>query len=156
LLFNLVIVWCRALDIQNYIESFFRRYFVAFCAHDLTAVGTCYHLPCVLTTPEQLLLIDEMTKFEQQFSAIFYQVKHANVVDVKATKASYCQLSTLLVLVCIDWQFIDQQQQVFSHFSAFYTLQIIDEQLKIIQVNSQVLENSLTLTHALSIEAING
>jgi hypothetical protein len=51
--------------------------------------------------------------------------------------------------VCIDWDFIDGQGQVFADFTAFYHVVDINDTLKIINVISHELESSLTLAKPL-------
>jgi len=143
------------ITLSHKIQQFFHRYYRLFSSHNIAEVANCYAFPCVLSTPEQFLLITKQDEFNTEFTRIFLQLQQASIVEFKATKASYMVMSDQLFLVCIDWQFIDQQQQVFSHFSAFYHLQYLADQLTIVQVNSQILENSLTLNHLLAIEKIN-
>jgi len=132
------------------LEQLFKHYQNAFLQCDLDGVSSCYHLPCTLNTPDKLVLLSSPTDCQQEFSAIFTQLKEANTRDVLAKKASFEQMSEQLYLVCIDWDFIDGQGQVFADFTAIYHVLDTGEALKIVNVVSHELESSLTLTTSLS------
>ncbi len=55
-----------------------------------------------------------------------------------------------MVLVCIDWAFIDADNEIFADFSAFYYLVDVAGQYKIIHVISHSLEQSKVLTYPLN------
>jgi NADH:ubiquinone oxidoreductase subunit C len=141
------------------ISALFSRYYQYFNHHNASELEKCYHVPCCLSTPDKLLYIENSMDLQQEFSSIFKQLKQAQITTFKSTGASYSQLSADQWLACINWQFIDKNDQVFSHFSAFYTLinvrseQHVDStlRLKISHVISHELENSLTLAYAFSI-----
>ena len=68
---------------------------------------------------------------------------------VIAKKASFEQISKQVYLVCIDWDFIDGDGQVFADFTAIYHVLDVDGVLSIINVISHDLDSSLTLTESL-------
>lgn len=133
------------------IEALFENYIAAFKSYDLNAVGACYHLPCTLHTPDNLVLVGNEIECQQEFSNIFTQLKQARTIDIIAKKASYQQVSNNLWLVSIDWDFLDSEMQVFADFCAVYHLIEVEGQLKIVNVVSHELTNSLTLTYPLEL-----
>ena len=70
--------------------------------------------------------------------------------DIIAKSASYSKVSEQVYLVCIDWDFIDGQGQVFADFAAIYHVLDINDSMKIINVISHELDSSLTLETPLS------
>jgi NADH:ubiquinone oxidoreductase subunit C len=114
-------------------------------------VQACYHLPCTLNTPDKIVLLESEQALVTEFTDIFAQLKQAQTKDIIGSNASFMQLtpssSPQLILVCIDWDFIDENNQTFADFSAFYHLIDIDGQLKIINVVSHELENSKALVN---------
>ncbi|MCP4989906.1 MAG: hypothetical protein GY928_28810 [Colwellia sp.] len=132
------------------IEQLFKQYQKAFINYDIDEVISCYHLPCTLNTPDKIVLLSSKSDCQQEFGAIFSQLKEANTSNVIAKKASYQQMSEQLYLVCIDWDFIAGQGQVFADFAAIYHVLDTVDGLKIINVVSHELECSLTLAKPLS------
>ncbi len=132
------------------LQQLFQNYQNAFCQYDLDGVGSCYHLPCTLNTPDKIVLLSNQADCQIEFGTIFTQLKEANTSDIIAKKASFEQMSKQLYLVCIDWDFIDGQGQVFADFAAIYHVLDTDGVLKIVNVVSHELESSLTLTEPLS------
>ena len=131
------------------LQNLFKQYQKAFLTYDIDEVISCYHLPCTLNTPDKIILLSNQSDCHNEFNEIFAQLKQAVTSDVVAKKASYVQISKQLYLVCIDWDFIDGQGQVFADFAAVYHVVDIDDTLKIINVISHELENSLTLAKPL-------
>jgi hypothetical protein len=131
---------------QSTIEQFFQRYVKAFEQQDMIATKACYQLPCTLHTPDKAILISNQGEFDSEFADIFTVLSHANIVTFKTLKASYSVISAELILACIDWQFVDSNAQVFTDFSAFYHLSLFDEQWKIVNVVSQELSQSISLS----------
>lgn len=134
------------------LEKLFQQYQIAFMQFDAKAVSHCYQLPCSLSTPDQMLIIENSTEFEQEFETIFQQLQQANTTEVKATQASCLALSETLVLTCIDWAFVDNTGNIFADFSAFYHLVYQEDSYKIISVSSQDLSQSKMLEQTLDIE----
>ena len=131
------------------LNELFKNYQNAFLQYDLDGVSRCYHLPCTLNTPDKVVLLISQSDCQQEFGAIFTQLKAAKTSNIIAKKASFTQVSKQVYLVCIDWDFIDGEGQVFADFSAIYHVLDIDGTLKIINVASHELENSLTLSEPL-------
>ena len=78
----------------------------------------------------------------------FSQLKAANTIDIVVKKSSYTQMNNNVFLACVDWEFIDGNGDVFADFCAYYHLLNVGEtecKLKIINVNSHELSNSLPL-----------
>ncbi len=132
------------------IQQLFKQYQKAFINYDIDEVISCYHLPCTLNTPDKIVLLSSKSDCQQEFGTIFSQLKEANTSNVIAKKASYQQMSEQLYLVCIDWDFIAGQGQVFADFAAIYHVLDTVDGLKIINVVSHELESSLTLAEPLS------
>jgi len=132
------------------LEQLFKNYQNAFLHCDIDGVSTCYHLPCTLNTPDKLVLLSNQYDCQQEFGAIFTQLREASTSDIVAKKASFSQMGEQLYLVCIDWDFIDGQGQVFADFTAIYHVLDTGDALKIVNVVSHELESSLTLTTSLT------
>jgi hypothetical protein len=132
------------------LQTLFKCYQNAFIHYDMSEVINCYHLPCTLNTPDKIVLLLSQSDCYKEFGAIFTQLKEAKTSNVIAKKASFEQVSKQLYLVCIDWDFIDGQGQVFADFTAIYHVLDNDDTLKIVNVISHELDSSLTLTESLS------
>lgn len=132
--------------------SFFTNYLTAFITYDLTEVVGCYHLPCTLHTPDKAVLLTDITMCKQEFSDIFAQLQQAKTSDIIARKSSYSIVTNDLVLVCINWDFIDDQGEVFADFCAIYHLACIKTKWGIISVTSHDLSNAIVLAHPFDIE----
>ncbi len=145
---------------QN-IEALFSQYLAAFEAYNLDKVCACYHLPCTLNTPDRIILLTHADQCRQEFNDIFEQLQQANTSKIIAQKASYMQINDNLLLACVDWDFLDGNSQVFADFSAFYHISIVstdsaeatNQALKIINVVSHELANSISLPHSFSLKA---
>lgn len=131
------------------LELLFKSYQDAFANYDIDNVSACYHLPCTLNTPEQVTLLTNQDDCQQEFGAIFSQLKDANINQILVKNASYSVISEKLYLVCIDWDFIDESGEVFADFAAIYHVLETDKTLKIINVTSHDLECTLTLSEPL-------
>ncbi len=132
------------------LQKLFKRYQEAFLTYNIEEVINCYHLPCTLNTPDKIVLLANQSDCEKEFSEIFTQLKTVDTSNIIANKASYMQVSEQLYLVCIDWDFIDGQGQVFADFAAVYHVLDSEGSLKIINVISHELESSLTLAEPLN------
>ena len=132
------------------LQQLFKHYQNAFLQCDLEAVSRCYHLPCTLNTPDKIVLLKSAADCQQEFGAIFTQLKEASTSNIIAKKASFEQVSKQVYLVCIDWGFIDGQGLVFADFAAIYHVLDHDGTLKIINVVSHDLDSSLSLAEPLS------
>jgi hypothetical protein len=132
------------------LQQLFKKYQHSFTHYDLDGVSSCYHLPCTLNTPDKIVLLSSMADCQTEFSAIFTQLKDANMSNVIAKKASFEQMSEQLYLVCIDWDFIDGQGQIFADFAAIYHVLSTGDALKIVNVVSHELESSLILSESFS------
>jgi len=130
------------------LQQLFKNYQNAFRQYDFDGVVSCYHLPCTLNTPDKIVLLSTPADCQQEFAAIFTQLKEASTSAITAKRASFEQISEQLYLVCIDWDFIDGQGQVFADFAAIYHVLDTGEALKIVNVVSHELESSLTLTES--------
>lgn len=133
------------------IEKLFQRYLEAFHQQNMADTRKCYQLPCTLHTPDKVVLIENDKVFEQEFLDIFTVLSHAKITRFVALKASFSVLSDNLMLACIDWQFIDSDDTVFTDFSAFYHLALNDGQWQIFNVVSQELSQSIILDNAFEI-----
>ena len=133
------------------IEKLFQRYLEAFHQQSMADTRKCYQLPCTLHTPDKVVLIENDKVFEQEFLDIFTVLSHAKITRFVALKASFSVLSENLMLACIDWQFIDSDDTVFTDFSAFYHLALNDGQWQIFNVVSQELSQSIILDNTFEI-----
>jgi hypothetical protein len=133
------------------LHSLFNQYLTSFKCYDLDGVVSCYHLPCTLNTPDKLSLLTNEQDCKNEINAIFSQLKNANINEIIVKSASYQIMSSELILVNVDWDFIDDNKQMFADFTAVYHVLMTEFGLKIINVNSHELSNSLTLQHSLSL-----
>jgi hypothetical protein len=131
------------------LQNLFTQYQKSFLAYDIESVMDCYHLPCTLNTPDKIVLLSNESDCHNEFSEIFAQLKSLKTSNVLSKKATYEQISEQLYLVCIDWDFIDGQGNVFADFAAVYHVLDVAGRLKIINVISHTLESSLTLVEPL-------
>lgn len=130
--------------------NLFQDYISAFKQYDLAALKQCYQLPCTLHTPDKIAYLADNANFEQEFKNIFIVLQHANIQKIVVTKASYSLSVSHSVDVCIDWAFIDDKDEVFTDFCAFYHLVKIEQDYKIVNVVSHDLSNSVELLHDLA------
>lgn len=145
--------------LKQKLEALFGHYLAAFENYDLNKVCACYHLPCTLNTPDKVIVVNDIEQCREEFKEIFAQLQQANTDKIVAQKASYKQLNENLILACIDWDFIDNKAQVFADFSAFYHISVsytdsaeeTIQELKIINVVSHELSNSISLPHSFSV-----
>jgi len=133
------------------LQQLFKHYQKAFINYDLNEVSSCYHLPCTLNTPDKIVLLSSQADCLEEFNAIFIQLKEAKTSNIIAKKASFEPISKQLYLVCIDWDFIDGQGEVFADFAAIYHVLDSEGTLKIVNVVSHDLANSLTLVNRLAL-----
>lgn len=132
------------------LQQLFQQYQQAFMGYDLVEVANCYHLPCTLNTPDKVVLLTTPQECQQEFSEIFAQLQQMETSDIIAKKAVYSKVSEQVYLVCIDWDFIDGQGQVFADFAAIYHVLDTKDSMRIINVISHDLDSSLTLPESLS------
>ena len=131
------------------LKHLFTQYQKSFLAYDIEGVMDCYHLPCTLNTPDKIVLLANESGFHHEFREIFAQLKSVATSNVFPKKASYEQISEQLYLVCIDWDFVDGESEIFADFAAIYHVLDIAGTFKIINVISHTLESSLTLAKPL-------
>lgn len=141
--------------IEDKLITLFRRYLSGFRQQDISAVQACYLVPCTLSTPDQMMVISDDKQLTASFIAIFEQLKMADVCQIKALAFSYSQVDSQILLVCIDWAFIDNQGEIFTDFSAFYHLVITEDNYRIFSVNSQELSQSQVLSKKINIDQLN-
>ena len=134
------------------LQQLFKHYQKAFINYDINEVSSCYHLPCTLNTPDKIVLLTNQADCLEEFGTIFTQLKDAKTSNIIAKKASFEQISKQLYLVCIDWDFIDGQGAVFADFAAIYHVLDSDGILKVVNVVSHELSNSLSLAHKLTLQ----
>ena len=133
------------------IQQLFSDYLHHFLEYDLAGLANCYHLPCTLSTPDKLSFVMNQQDLFEEFTGIFEQLKSAQTSHIVANKASYQQMSDTVFLVSIDWDFFDGNQQVFADFTALYHVVDVEGELKIFNVISHELGNSLSLVHTFSV-----
>jgi len=131
--------------------SLFQEYLSAFKEYDLAALKQCYSLPCSLHTPDKIAYLVNEFDFEQEFIDIFTVLQHAKTQNIIITKASYNESINGSVDVCIDWAFSNDEDEIFADFCAFYHVIIFENKLKIMNVVSHDLSNSVELPSNLSI-----
>ncbi|REL29892.1 hypothetical protein [Thalassotalea euphylliae] len=133
------------------LATFYQNYIHAFSTAIITAVAKCYQLPCVLSTPDKVLVLDGEQSFNQEFSGIFAMLAEHNITGFKASNASYQHINEAISLVKIDWRFYDQANNLFSEFSAIYHLSYQQEAYRIINVISHDMCQLADLAHELTL-----
>lgn len=141
---------------NNRLNILFQQYIDAFQAYDYNGIRDCYHLPCVLHTPEKIAYLSDEQVFKQEVSEILLLLKNAKIKHLQAINASYDVVSEHSINACIDWEFIDTDGKVFTDFTAFYQIENIKENFKIISVVSHDLSNSVKLNNTLNIAKHGG
>lgn len=130
---------------QQQLEQLFSAYLASFKCYDLKKLQACYHIPCTLNTPDNLVYVENSADFAKEFEQIFTQLQQANVQDIRASNISYSELTDHLLLVNIDWHFIDDDGQAFAQFCAVYHIQAGEKNCRIVNVASHELTSSLNL-----------
>ena len=133
------------------IEQLFTQYINAFQARNIASTKACYQLPCTLHTPDKIVLIENDIDFEREFLDIFTVLNHAEITRFIPLKASFSELNEKIILACVDWQFLDANEQVFTDFTACYHIALSGEDWKIFNVVSQELSQSLLLSTSFNI-----
>ncbi len=133
------------------LENLFIDYLAAFSKYDIDGVAKCYQCPCSLSTPDNVLVLKNKAEFHNEFQTIFKQLKAADTAAIKVLKASCISLNENMVLVCIDWEFLDSNQNVFADFCAFYQLIEKDKRYNIVSVSSHELSLSKQFDQLLNI-----
>lgn len=131
------------------VKAFIQHYIDALAVYDVVLIRDYYHLPCTLSTPDNVVLLLDDVLFEQEFNKIFNQLKEAKIASFKVLNTSYQLVSEHLLLLNIDWQFIQSDGNLFTEFSAIYHIVIIEKKLKIVSVISQDINQGLSLTEVL-------
>ena len=138
--------------LKKQLENLFKNFQEGFKNYNLEQVSTCYHVPCTLNMPDRLVFVKNEQDLADEISSIFTQLNQGKVTNIIAVNASYQTLSEKLILTAIDWHFIDENEQLFADFCGIYHIQIIGDELKIINVASHELANSLCLENKLSVK----
>lgn len=134
------------------IQLLFNRFQEGFTHFDLEKVIDCYHLPCTLNTPDKISVINTGAELESEVSGIFTQLTNECFASVKLGNSSFMKLTDDIAYATIDWKFLDNKNQVFSEFSAFYHLIYTkDKKLKIINATSHQINNSQRLEKLFSL-----
>lgn len=134
------------------LSTLFAGYIRAFSTMDMQAVRLCYVLPCTLNTPDKLVLLSNEENFTQEFQQIFSLIRNENISAFKVSNASFDEIAENLVVAAIDWQFLDQANNLFTEFTAIYHLTKVAENFKIINVISQDISQSIELSQSLNID----
>lgn len=137
--------------ITESLQTLFLSYMSAFAEKNLAKVRTCYHLPCILTTPDKTLFVEDESAFIKEFKGIFDLLSAENITGFKASNASYQLLGDDLYLVNIDWQFLQKNEQVFTEFTAQYQVREQSSKLAVYSVQSVDSSQSLSLANPLTL-----
>ncbi|MGJ8693986.1 MAG: hypothetical protein ACSHW0_16070 [Thalassotalea sp.] len=134
------------------LSVFFQHYVSAFTQQKIDTLGDFYHLPCTLSSPDNLVLINNHQQLVDTLTAACTQLNQADISGLKLLNACYQPINTDLYLVNIGWQFLTEDKAVYTEFCAIYYLAVIDQKLKIININSQELSHSLDLPNTLTLK----
>ena len=135
------------------IHSLFTLFKTAIQTTNVEQLQACYHIPCTLNTPDSFTLINNDVELIAALNAIVEQLQQEQFSQVAVENMSYSKLGNNLYLVSMDWTFTDIANQVFSEFSAFYHLILVDKQLKIINATSHQITNSQQLAKPIALKA---
>ena len=138
--------------LSNKLQTLFNNYLAGFKSYNMEQLQACYHLPCTLNTPDNIVLVKNEQELASELDKIFEQLKQGNVETILPASASYMELSNTVALASVDWYFIDNKGQMFADFCAIYHVQITTDEVKIINVASHDLSNSLSLANTLIIQ----
>ena len=134
------------------LSVFFQHYVSAFTAQHTETLVNCYQIPCTLSSPDNVVLISTEKQLIETLVDANSQINQANIAGVKLLDSSYQSLSDDLFLVNIGWQLLTQDNQVYTEFCAIYYVAVINNKLKIININSQELSQSLNLANTLTLK----
>lgn len=137
---------------NNKLQSFIQGYLECFKHYDIKTLQKYYCLPCTLSTPDKLVLVTTNEKFEQEFLQIFTQLKQANTVEFRFSNISYTKVNNEFITLGGHWVFINDQQETFAEFFACYHLLKENDNIKIVNVISHEVENTVTFTEKLVLE----
>jgi len=137
--------------VAEQLSNLYKNYIQAFSALNMEAVSHCYQLPCILSTPDKVVLLNNHDEFVTEFNNIFELVRSENIVAFKTSNASFDIINEGLLVVAIDWRFFDDANNLFTEFTAIYHLTSIDENYKIVNVISQDVSQSIALKYPLTI-----
>ncbi|MBB6542253.1 hypothetical protein [Thalassotalea piscium] len=138
-------------NIEEKLAVFFQGYITCFKDYDIDNLKKYYQLPCTLSTPDKLILVQSTEAFMQEFSEIFMQLKNANTNDFNFSQITYTEVNNALTVVGGQWTFINDQQEVFAAFFACYHILAENNSFKIVNVMSHEVENSVTFAEKLTL-----
>lgn len=136
---------------EQQLKLHFLNYIQAFAQQSIEQVSQCYQLPCVLSTPEKVVVLANEQSLSKEFNGIFSMLKENAIAAFKANNASYENIDENLVLVKIDWQFFDNANNLFTEFSAIYHLSYQENQFKIVNVISHDMCDLSSLANPLTL-----
>lgn len=131
--------------ITQHIQTLLTRFHNGIKAFDFDVIKQCYHLPCTINTPDSMTLVTTGKELETEFLGIFEQLKNEGLASFTCSNTRYSPINDTLFLAEIDWQFIDVNKVIFSEFAAFYHIQFIEEQFKIVNATSHHISNKQQL-----------
>ncbi|WP_286261649.1 hypothetical protein [Thalassotalea atypica] len=137
---------------EKQLKQLYQLYIQAFAKQDIQAVKQCYLMPCTLNTPDRVVLLNNDEVFDKEFNDIFSLLNSENISGFKTSNASFDIISEHVVVVAIDWQFINDANNLFTEFTAIYHLTKTIDGFKIINVVSQDISQSINLSHPLIID----
>jgi hypothetical protein len=137
--------------LEQALIKLFKDYISAFEQYDLIAARACYQLPCTLHTPDKIAYLSTVEAFNKEFEEIFIVLKHAKTKKIIPTAASFNTSANSSVDICVDWAFIDDKDEIFADFTAFFHVINVAEQFKIVSVVSHDLTNSVELEFPLTL-----
>ena len=137
--------------IEKQLTQLFQSYIKAFNAFSHEGMLNCCTIPCVLHTPDKVAYLSDESLFINEFTQIFQLLQSADVAKVKSRDASYSEINPNLYIVNVSWAFIDNNNEVYTDFSAFYHVARQENKYKITNVISHELSNAVTLDSALDL-----
>ena len=137
--------------LEQALIKLFKDYISAFEQYNFTAARACYHLPCTLHTPDKIAYLSDSESFDKEFEEIFIVLKHAKTKKIMPSAARFNNSANSSVDICVDWAFIDDNDEIFADFTAFFHVIKIAEQFKIVSVVSHDLTNSIELEFPLTL-----
>jgi hypothetical protein len=138
--------------VSGELSTLFANYIHAFSMMNMQAVRDCYLLPCTLNTPDKVVLLNGEQCFQDEFKQIFDLLASENIVAFKVSNATFDEVTENTTVAAVDWQFLDNANNLFTEFTAIYHLTKSNTNFKIINVVSQDISQSITLSQPLIIE----
>jgi hypothetical protein len=108
------------------VTAFFERYGAALTAPDLPAVVACYATPGLIVSDERSIALGSLGEVHAAFCGIAEACQVKGLVAARPTVRSARRLTSALMLVEVDWEYVDNQGGLVAGESYHYLLRMLD------------------------------